>query len=492
MVKGEFVFSIQNYARMKKLIFILFIFNISNVFANQIDSLFKALANHKTKDTNYVNTLNNIAVYYMEITSDSCVYYGNIANKLSKSTKFEKGCYRAINSIGSYYNSQSKFELALQFYFDGYKIAEGLNDKNAMSNSMNSIGNAYLGVDNISSALDAYLNSNKIATESNNQKMIGISSIGIGHIYLEQHKVNEALVYYKKANEVFKKLNNNYTLAISYTALANALVEIGKFDEAFDNFNKSILLAQKLNDTYVVAGTYNEMGDALNKFHKEQKALEYYEKSITIFTSRKAYLDLMNLHFKVSEIYKKQRKFDKALENYSIYNIYKDSVFNIDRHKQILEVGAKYETEKKEKEIQFNKLKLKAQQTDSNNTIIGIVIFFIVALILFLIYHTNQLNKEKLLLESTVEKRTKKLQESLKEREFLLKEVHHRVKNNLTLLKSLLYLQAKATDNKEVKIILEECQLRIQSMSIIHQNLMEESGAEKIEFQTFFTQLFLI
>jgi two-component system, sensor histidine kinase PdtaS len=78
---------------------------------------------------------------------------------------------------------------------------------------------------------------------------------------------------------------------------------------------------------------------------------------------------------------------------------------------------------------------------------------------------------------------------STEQKQTLLKEVHHRVKNNLTTLKSLFYLQAKSSASKEVREALEECQQQIHSMALIHQNMYEATESEKLDFFKFLKQL---
>jgi two-component sensor histidine kinase len=67
--------------------------------------------------------------------------------------------------------------------------------------------------------------------------------------------------------------------------------------------------------------------------------------------------------------------------------------------------------------------------------------------------------------------------------------VHYRVKNNLTLLNSLLYLRGKASDDQNVIDVLNECQARVQTMSIVHQNLYDVDDASKVNFNKFLNQL---
>ncbi|QDZ41051.1 PAS domain-containing protein [Euhalothece natronophila Z-M001] len=74
------------------------------------------------------------------------------------------------------------------------------------------------------------------------------------------------------------------------------------------------------------------------------------------------------------------------------------------------------------------------------------------------------------------------LENSLQEKEMLLKEIHHRVKNNLLVVSNLLEFQSDYTDNPQVLSILEDSQNRVQSMALIHEKLYRSTGLNKIDF----------
>jgi PAS domain S-box-containing protein len=82
-----------------------------------------------------------------------------------------------------------------------------------------------------------------------------------------------------------------------------------------------------------------------------------------------------------------------------------------------------------------------------------------------------------------------RIEAALKEKEILLGEVHHRVKNNLQIIHSLLYLQASKVKDDSLSILLRESQNRIKSMALIHQTLYESKDFARVDFALFLDSL---
>ena len=97
----------------------------------------------------------------------------------------------------------------------------------------------------------------------------------------------------------------------------------------------------------------------------------------------------------------------------------------------------------------------------------------------------RQAEKDK----NLIEEQSLELKRSLEERESLLKEIHHRVKNNLQVIASLLYLQSGKFKDEDFKKVLEEGQGRVRSMALIHQKLYENDDLKSIPFNEYLNEL---
>ncbi|MBN2412714.1 response regulator [candidate division KSB1 bacterium] len=97
---------------------------------------------------------------------------------------------------------------------------------------------------------------------------------------------------------------------------------------------------------------------------------------------------------------------------------------------------------------------------------------------------------DKLKKELTNRKKAEdKLKNLVREKEVLLKEIHHRVKNNFMIISSLLNLQSNQTNNTKIKDILQESYHRVNSMALIHERLYQAPDLAKIDFRKYIENL---
>ncbi len=118
------------------------------------------------------------------------------------------------------------------------------------------------------------------------------------------------------------------------------------------------------------------------------------------------------------------------------------------------------------------------------------IVLGLLAIVLYTRYRVWQYEKRNKVLEDIVHKRTSELQESLEQKDVLLKEIHHRVKNNLQVVSSLLQLQSQSVTDATAKDALMEGHNRVLSMALIHQKLYQNENLDKVAFDVFAEDLF--
>jgi two-component sensor histidine kinase len=184
---------------------------------------------------------------------------------------------------------------------------------------------------------------------------------------------------------------------------------------------------------------------------------------------------------------------------FSIYELKGDYKTALEYHIEWAEANQIIEVERNERslresELQVNVLK-KDQELAANQQrqIIYIVALVIGALLLALLYRNYRLkqrgNQKLKALNGELADKHVLLDKRNAENELLLKEIHHRVKNNLELVKSLLALQSAQMEDSTTKDAMIASQNRVQSMGIIHQKLYQGENLGSIEMKDYFLNL---
>ena len=173
----------------------------------------------------------------------------------------------------------------------------------------------------------------------------------------------------------------------------------------------------------------------------------------------------------------------KAMGDYKSATLFKDEYLQAydslkakQRDEVVYEMETKYQTQKKEDEI------IKQQKEKNQLRLFFLISCFAIALLSFLVYQffkqKNTLKKQKQLLEIAVD-----------EKNILLKETHHRVKNSFQIVSSLLYLQSENMKDTEAALAVKEAQNRVKSMVLIHQKLYSKDQLIGIETKEYIEDL---
>ncbi|AYL95371.1 sensor histidine kinase [Mucilaginibacter celer] len=178
-------------------------------------------------------------------------------------------------------------------------------------------------------------------------------------------------------------------------------------------------------------------------------------------------------------------RFSSAINYLQRYQRLNDSAFNIAKNRQVEELEINYDTEQKKKDIKLLQEKAKLQQAilkHAENTKNWIIAAAGILLLLLGTIYNMYLQKQKS--NNLITYKNNLLQHLLTEKEWLLKEVHHRVKNNLHTVICLLESQAVYLENDALKAI-ESSQHRIYAMSLIHQKLYQSDDIKTIDMSLY-------
>jgi two-component system, sensor histidine kinase PdtaS len=197
-------------------------------------------------------------------------------------------------------------------------------------------------------------------------------------------------------------------------------------------------------------------------------------------------------------------KYISAIRHYTLYKELTDSIYNAVKSRQVQELEIGYETQKKEQSIKdlLNKDKVRQAeltktQAQKRLTLVGSGLLAVIAVLAFvglkqkqrrnliLQAHRQQIDSKNLTLESLNQGQAL----LLREKEWLVREIHHRVKNNLQTTIGLLHMQSSYLTNEQALTAIRSSQHRLQAMSLIHQRLYQSEDMTNVEMSSYITEL---
>ena len=403
-------------------------------------------------------------------------------------------------------NSQlGKNGKAIEYAQKAISIVEKYKDTSARAAEVyNYSGIAYLAVKDHKKALLYFKNAYSI---SKNYYDIGMTSLlltNIIEILMKSKKISEAGIYIKELKRNYPKLPPSDQFE-PISTLIKYYVHLKKFDIASGYVQKAVVASDTIQaDDMRQIGLY--VGIINYNFHtkKYDIARKYINKYKRLCEHAKSPKRLMEIHHMLFRVDSAENKFNSAMENYRLENVYKDSLLNEAKNKEIAELEIRYETSKKEKALKQNQeknrllnLKSSLQKTQleqanlvKNISLGGFILFLIVFLSLYSSYRIKQ--KTNRILESQkneINQQNMTLQKLVTEKEWLLKEIHHRVKNNLQMVMSLLNAQSFYLKDDVAMNAIRESQHRIHSMSLIHKKLYQSENVVSIDMKNYIQEL---
>ena len=399
--------------------------------------LHEATAKVEKKDLAFLYTQLGY-VYERKGELDEAAEKALISLKLGKEINDNKIMALAYSDLSNLFWKQSKFEKGLEYGLKSIELFEerGLNDMD-YDFTLYVVGNNYLELKNFQKAME-YFDHAKAMGERygfyNNLSDVYISQVDL-FAYL--NRFDQAKEAGENAIKYAKLLDNNFMLMRSYLSIGKAQVLEGKYISAIKSLEKCIEIAtDDFGDAFYLSQSYEALGKAFAGNHNYKDAYTAFEE----------------------------------------YDRLKNKIFTSEADQRINLLQTELDVAQKESTIQFQETELKKQKTRQNLITIIASLLLLILLLLFITFRNNK-KKNRLLQKQNIEK------------EFLLKEIHHRVKNNLAIVSSLLTLQTAQIKDPKVKEIMEKSQNRVYSMSMIHQKLYLGKKLAFIEMKDYFIDL---
>lgn len=378
--------------------------------------------------------------------------------------------------------SIGRLQEALEYHMKSLAINESIGNKNAILQSYQNIGVLYNKIPDYKKSNEYHQKALNMALSLNRQASIGLSYNSLGINYARQGKFDSAQVFLKKAIAPFRASAGENNLSLVYNNLGRIAIDQGQYSIAIPYLDSARAIREEIGDMEDLGNIYSNLGLSYLRMGDYKKSEFWLNKALSA-VKNKGSNDHGEIYKWLSELYKKTGKPEDAISYQEEYSQYLLKLVTEDDYKDFAKIDAQYKVDQKQQELELEKkdrLLLQASNEKNKQYIIGLSIISLLLVLIFVGFVYLYIQRQKF---------TKDLQQKNERIEYLIREMHHRVKNNLQVVSGLLGIQAHEASNEHTAHALEESKNRLISMALLHKKFYRDDLFHSVSAKSYIDDL---
>lgn len=318
------------------------------------------------------------------------------------------------------YNAASDYDNCIKILIDAINLAEKLKDKSTESDLLCYASVIYHRLDKYDLAIKYGKQALKISEIIKDSSTIGTSCHRLGLVYQSLEKNKTARLYLKRSLDIRKKIGNKNGVAACNNAIGLTYLNDNN-TVALEYFKKAYSIWSETKDKEGIAIAGGNIGDIYLLLGDTVTALRYYKQSFNASKKENLLVFLSSTSHAISDIYAKQNKLDSAYYFLSEYTKANDTLFNVESNRTIEDIQTKYETEKKQEEINHQKELVTQREKELNQqktiiwgtSIAGLSLLILLALTFYAFKQKKKTNEELCLQKLIIEEKNRAITDSI-------------------------------------------------------------------------------
>ena len=470
---------------IKSVLIIGLIFTFSNhIFGqnqNIADSLKKVLNKHNDKDTLKLELLHKIA--QNERDPNKAIEYSEKLIQLSNSLKLPIYLYRGYLQKGQALREKADLSAATNSLFKAAKAAEKANYQAGVGGAFAALGDVYIRSENYKNAFNYYNRSIEILRQEQDSVTLATVLLNAGDGYLNAGKLDSALLYFEESGKIFQEVE--YLIGTAYNLGNMGMVHAlkGEHQVAKNKMDLATVILRDMGDFYPIAVYDLYIADIYKENNDLERAIEYAEHSLKVAQEHSLKEQIRDANLKLSELYGAQNNYQEAYFHQSQYLVYRDSINNEEKIREIADMRTEYEVNQRETEIEL----LKTEQRNQYIIFASMAVIIILLGLVSFLYYRNSRRKQTLNLilkdrKEEAEAQRDQLEAINETREKFLSIIAHDLMGPVNSFKGLSAIMKMSIEKQDKKDLLEIHQVlnkTINNMSNLLTNLLDWSVTQK-------------
>ena len=315
---------------------------------------------------------------------------------------------RIYQNLGNSISGNGNYFEALEYYFKAESLYQELGDTAGAVASLQNIGVIYFSRKSFPEALKYYFKMLEITEGTVHEFSAEDAFNNIATVYIEMKDYELALEYFDKALKMYKKSDSEWGTAYTFQGMGEVYLKLGDYASSIEYLTISLEICEKYNDNYLLIYCYETIGRALALQGSLTAGLAYQNNAMDLATELELPDNILEVHKGLSETYELMGKAELSLYHYKRYSAIGDSLLNAENSRQLNEMAAKYDTDKKEKELanlkkqkEIDAIEREAESSRQQlMTIFSIVALILVGIIGIIMYNRYRLKKKAMALLS--------------------------------------------------------------------------------------------
>ena len=354
------------------------------------DSL-RAIMNSKRPYSEQMDAAIQLVQHYELKNFDSTLIEGDKALKIARKNTDSVAVAELKRHIGVASYFRGKYDIAAKNFYESIAILEKRNEKEKVAPVYNELAKLYRKTRDLDRATENYQKAEAIYRQLNDTSGIAMILNESGVVYEYKKDYKEAISRYTASLRLAEAAGDSLSVSYSLSNIAGVYVIEKNYDLAEKNLLRAMRIREILKDSFALALTYSDLGAAMSAKGDYRKAIDYLTQSNRVAEGLK-YPELQSNNYnELAAVARKQGDFQKAFDFFMMRTALRDSLMGIEKTRQIQELNAKYESARKEQQIQEQQNKIRFQ----NILFIGIgVLVLLLALLGQSQYRRYRLRKE--------------------------------------------------------------------------------------------------